>query len=77
MTRAVPRTARPRIGSTWEGDLGTDRWLRGAWRVGSERSGRWRARHIGRQAVNQTLKPMVDAGAEWLGAEVREERKPS
>eukprot|EP00913_Durusdinium_trenchii_P010618 g9962.t1 len=53
------------IGSTWEGDLGTDRWLRGAWRVGSERSGRWRARHIGRQAVNQTLKPMVDAGAEW------------
>lgn len=38
--------------------------LRGSWRAG-ERSGRWRARPIGRQATQQTLKPMVDAGAEW------------
>ncbi|CAL1137465.1 unnamed protein product, partial [Cladocopium goreaui] len=58
------------IGSTWEGELGSDRWLRGSWRcasdsAGSGGSGRWRARHIGRQAVHQTLKPMVDSGAEW------------
>eukprot|EP00435_Cladocopium_sp_Y103_P070838 s963_g36.t1 len=55
------------IGSTWEGELGSDRWLRGAWRCpsGGGSSGRWRARHIGRQAVQQTLKPMVDSGAEW------------
>ena len=50
----------PRIGSTWEGELGSDRWLRGSWRCvgvdgGSGRSGRWRARHIGRQAVHQML----------------------
>ena len=44
----------PRIDSTWEGELGSDRWLRGSWRSSSS-SGRWRARHIGRQAVHQLL----------------------
>ncbi|CAE7489679.1 Tmem65 [Symbiodinium natans] len=54
------------IGSTWEGELGPDRWLRGSWRkAGDAGSGRWRARHIGRAAVHNTLKPQVDSGAEW------------
>eukprot|EP00438_Fugacium_kawagutii_P015350 Skav202568 [mRNA] locus=scaffold2177:308492:311249:- [translate_table: standard] len=68
------------IGSTWEGELGSDRWLRrprAAGLLAQWRQQRALARPAYRapggepdawwqgRAVTATLKPMVDSGAEW------------
>eukprot|EP00927_Polykrikos_kofoidii_P035876 TRINITY_DN30381_c0_g2_i1.p1 TRINITY_DN30381_c0_g2~~TRINITY_DN30381_c0_g2_i1.p1 ORF type:complete len:3775 (-),score=772.57 TRINITY_DN30381_c0_g2_i1:67-10008(-) len=58
-------------GSTWEGELCSDRWLRGSWKCAQiegappSAGGRWRARCVGRKVVSGTIRPIAVDGMLW------------